>query len=70
MGNLFGMIRMGVKLRPMKKEDSDDMPSLVTSPPSEIHLQMLQNRLRKINMMTHDSSPECDDNDDDNDFDD
>ena len=68
MGDIFSIIKQGVKLRPTNK-DCDSVPQ-ATSPPSDSHLHLLQQSLRKISRQMRGTSPESDDEDTSNDFDD
>ena len=65
MDEIFGLIKSGVKLRPVAKEtssgettSSDKEKPLST--PSEQHMQLLKESMTRINKYTRESSPDSD----------
>ena len=73
MDEIFGLIKSGVKLRPVTKETSsgestttDKERALIT--PSDQHMQLLKESMTRINKFTRESSPDSDS--DDGEFDD
>ena len=73
MDEIFGLIKSGVKLRPVTKEtssgetsDTDKERALIT--PSDQHMQLLKESMTRINKFTRESSPDSDS--DDGEFDD
>lgn len=73
MDEIFGLIKSGVKLRPVTKgtssgeaSDSDKERALIT--PSDQHMQLLKESMTRINRFTRESSPDSDS--DDGEFDD
>lgn len=63
------MIKQGVKLRPADKDDkrsSQDLDILET--PSDSHMRLLQESLSRINKFTRESSPESEEDSDEEDL--
>ena len=64
MDEIFGLIKSGVKLRPVTKETSSGETSpdkerpLIT--PSDQHMQLLKESMTRINKFTRESSPDSD----------
>ncbi|KAK6179850.1 hypothetical protein SNE40_012112 [Patella caerulea] len=68
MGEIFNLIKQGVKLRPLKALDKTDVnPSSLS--PSDSHLQLLQESMRRINKVVRGNTPESEDDEDDRNFD-
>lgn len=63
MSQIFGMIKLGVKLRPVSDENRPPKMDRVDTP-SDSHLRLLQESLSRINHLTRERSPESDSSDD------
>lgn len=69
MDSILSMIKQGVKLRPADKDDkrsSHDLDILET--PSDSHMRLLQESLSRINKFTQESSPESEEDSDEEDL--
>lgn len=69
MDSILSMIKQGVKLRPADKDDkrsSHDLDILET--PSDSHMRLLQESLSRINKFTRESSPESEEDSDEEDL--
>lgn len=69
MDSILSMIKQGVKLRPADKDDkrsSQDLDILET--PSDSHMRLLQESLSRINKFTRESSPESEEDSDEEDL--
>ncbi|ESP05547.1 hypothetical protein LOTGIDRAFT_152402 [Lottia gigantea] len=70
LNEIFNMIKQGVKLRPVKSIDQSKSPSMSQSFPSDTHISLLQESMRRINNMVRGNTPESETSDDNSDFDD
>lgn len=69
MDSILSMIKQGVKLRPADKDDkrsSQDLDILET--PSDSHMRLLQESLSRISKFTRESSPESEEDSDEEDL--
>lgn len=69
MDSILSMIKQGVKLRPADKDNkrsSQDLDILET--PSDSHMRLLQESLSRINKFTRESSPESEEDSDEEDL--
>lgn len=69
MDSILSMIKQGVKLRPADKDDkrsSQDLDILET--PSDSHMRLLQESLSRISRFTRESSPESEEDSDEEDL--
>lgn len=67
MDNILSMIKQGVKLRPAKDEKKSAQDQDILETPSDSHMRLLQESLSRISKFTRESSPESEEDSEDED---
>jgi hypothetical protein len=68
MDNILSMIKQGVKLRPTKEEKKSALDQDMLDTPSDSHMRLLQESLSRISKFTRESSPESEEDSEEEDL--